>query len=79
MGGRLADVILAGMFAGTLLGVGFSAYLTFLEPFVIGATCMWCIASALTMLALLWLVAGPGREAWVRLRGHRASLRGRPV
>ncbi len=33
----------------------FSAYLTFLEPFVIGATCVWCITSALLMLALLWL------------------------
>jgi len=38
-------------------GVLFSTYLTFLEPFVIGASCVWCLTSAVTMLALLWLVA----------------------
>ncbi len=36
-------------------GTVFSAYLTFLEPFVIGAVCMWCITSALIMTALLFL------------------------
>jgi uncharacterized membrane protein len=35
-------------------GVLFSIYLTFLEPFVIGATCMWCISSAIVMTLLLW-------------------------
>ena len=34
-------------------GVLFSSYLTFLEPFVIGATCMWCITSAVFMMILL--------------------------
>jgi uncharacterized membrane protein/thiol-disulfide isomerase/thioredoxin len=34
-------------------GVLFSIYLTFLEPFVIGATCMWCISSAIVMTLLL--------------------------
>ena len=33
-------------------GLGFSIYLTFLEPFVIGATCAWCLTSALIMAAL---------------------------
>ena len=36
----------------TLLGLLFSIYLTFLEPFVIGATCMWCLASAVIMTGL---------------------------
>lgn len=36
-----------------LFGVTFSIYLTFLEPFVIGATCMWCIMSAVFMMQLL--------------------------
>lgn len=40
----------------TLGGVAFSTYLTFLEPFVIGASCAWCLISAVTMLLLLWLV-----------------------
>ena len=36
-------------------GVAFSAYLTFLEPFVIGATCVWCLTSAVVMLMLFWV------------------------
>jgi len=38
----------------TWFGVLFSIYLTFLEPFVIGATCIWCITSAVIMTVLLW-------------------------
>jgi uncharacterized membrane protein len=34
-------------------GVLFSIYLTFLEPFVIGATCAWCITSAIVMTLIL--------------------------
>ena len=37
-----------------LFGVSFSAYLTFLEPFVIAAVCLWCITSAVIMVLLLW-------------------------
>lgn len=37
-----------------LLGTIFSIYLTFLEPFVIGATCAWCLTSAIVMTLLLW-------------------------
>jgi uncharacterized membrane protein len=37
-----------------IFGVLFSIYLTFLEPFVIGATCIWCISSAIMMTLLLW-------------------------
>jgi len=54
--------------AGASVGVVFSIYLTFLEPFVIGATCMWCLASAVIVTALFWLSAGLGWEAWKRLR-----------
>lgn len=45
------------LFGLTLFGTAFSIYLTFLEPFVIGATCAWCLTSALLMLLLLWLQA----------------------
>lgn len=41
------------IFLSSLFGVLFSIYLTFLEPFVIGATCMWCISSAVVMTLLL--------------------------
>jgi uncharacterized membrane protein len=47
---KMAVLALWGM---CLFGVLFSAYLTYLEPFVIGATCMWCIASAVIMILLL--------------------------
>jgi uncharacterized membrane protein len=33
-------------------GILFSIYLTFLEPYVIGATCAWCLGSALVMTGL---------------------------
>ena len=46
---RLAAAALA------VTGAGFSAYLTYLELFVIDAICQWCVASAvlLTLLAAL--------------------------
>jgi uncharacterized membrane protein len=41
--------------ACSVLSVCFFIYLTFLEPFVIGATCIWCITSAIitTLSALI--------------------------
>jgi uncharacterized membrane protein len=45
-----------GRFSGLLLalaGFGFSAYLTYLELFVIDAICQWCVASAVLMTLLL--------------------------
>jgi uncharacterized membrane protein len=57
-----------GLFAMAFVGVLFSVYLTFLEPFVIGATCIWCLTSAVIMTLLLWVVAGPGTVAWKRIR-----------
>ena len=56
----LAAQALWGMaFFGTL----FSIYLTFLEPFVIGATCAWCLTSALIMTLLLWVSTNDLRRA----------------
>ncbi len=46
----------------TLVATGFSIYLTFLEPFVIGASCAWCLTSAL-IATLLLLAATPERRA----------------
>lgn len=57
-----------GLFSIGVLGTAFSIYLTFLEPFVIGATCGWCLASAVAITGLMWFSAGPAREAWTRLR-----------
>jgi len=41
-----------------LFGVLFSLRLTALEPFVIGHTCLWCLGSALSVTATLWLLSG---------------------
>jgi uncharacterized membrane protein len=38
-----------GGFLAALIGFGFSAYLTYLELFVIDAICQWCVASAVLM------------------------------
>ena len=72
--GRASDWCTAGLFALAGFGTLFSIGLTFLEPFVIGATCMWCIASALVMTALLWLTADPGMAALARLDGPAEPL-----
>src|SRR4051794_24674384 len=49
--GRFAALLLS------LVGFGFSAYLTYLELFVIDAICQWCVASAVLMAVSL-AVAG---------------------
>jgi len=48
--GRLLGLILA------FVGLGYSAYLTYLELFVIDAICQWCVASAI-ILSLLTVIA----------------------
>jgi uncharacterized membrane protein/thiol-disulfide isomerase/thioredoxin len=59
-----------------LLGTAFSIYLTFLEPFVIGATCAWCLVSATTVTAVLWgsspLVLGQSKKAGKRRAARKA-------
>jgi len=52
-----------------VIGVLFSIYLTFLEPFVIGATCAWCLSSAviMTLLLLLTTTLLTGADAPARL------------
>ncbi|MEN8216235.1 MAG: vitamin K epoxide reductase family protein [Pseudomonadota bacterium] len=52
--GKLANRGRLALFTLTLSGTLFSIYLTFLEPFVIGATCAWCLASAIIITVLLW-------------------------
>jgi uncharacterized membrane protein len=53
----------AGAFVLALVGTAASVVFTVLEPFVIGAVCLWCLGSAAVMTALLWLLAGPGLAA----------------
>jgi hypothetical protein len=66
------------LLAMTGLGTLFSIYLTFLEPFVIGATCLWCLSSALIMTTLYGLAHAPGRAAAAELRLRPALGFSRP-
>ena len=44
-------------------GILFTIYLTFLEPFVIGASCAWCISSAILMTLIFLASTGLAIEA----------------
>ena len=47
------------LFGVAAVGVAFSAYLTYLEAFVIHAWCQWCLISA-ALVALIFLLSIPG-------------------
>ncbi len=66
--GRASDWAKVALLGMTLFGTLFSVYLTFLEPFVIGATCAWCLTSAVVMTLLMLLTARPAFVALDRLR-----------
>jgi len=53
LGRRGPTLLLAAL---ATAGTAFSAWLTYLELFVIHAICRWCVASAAIML-LIWLVS----------------------
>ena len=55
--GRVAQIASLTLLAATFAGTALSIYLTFLEPFVIGAACLWCLMSAAVITALLWCSA----------------------
>lgn len=64
---KWADWAAVAQLAMSMFGLLFSIYLTFLEPFVIGATCIWCLSSAVIMTALFWLGLPEGTKAVNRL------------
>jgi uncharacterized membrane protein len=57
---RIAALALWGL---AWFGILYSIYLTFMEPFVIGATCIWCLSSAVIMTLLLWITTGSAKVA----------------
>jgi uncharacterized membrane protein len=65
---RQAWLILWGL---GIFSVLFSTYLTFLEPFVIGATCAFCLASAVTVTIILWTSILPARKALRKIGDSR--------
>ncbi|TFH37280.1 MAG: hypothetical protein E4G99_02935 [Anaerolineales bacterium] len=65
---RIADYASITLFGMALFGTLFSIYLTFLEPFVIGATCMWCLSSAVIITLIMLFSVDQGQAAMARLR-----------
>jgi uncharacterized membrane protein len=61
--------------AMAIIGTAFSIYLTYIEAFAIGATCVWCLASAVVMTLILWAAYGPAVRA---LRGSKSRRGSRP-
>jgi uncharacterized membrane protein len=57
---RFTPVVIHGM---TLSGVLFSIYLTYLEPFVIRAVCLWCLSSSVIITLLFLLSLRPMLQA----------------
>ncbi len=66
---RLSEVAPLIVFGLAAAGVLFSLYLTFLEPFVIGAVCAWCLTSAVIMTLLLLITLSPARRALSKIQG----------
>jgi uncharacterized membrane protein len=60
--GRLADYAPLAVHGMTIVAVAFSLYLTFLEPFVIKAVCIWCLTSAV-VITLVMLLSMPAALA----------------
>jgi uncharacterized membrane protein len=71
--GRLAGRLGLALCALAAGGVLFSIYLTFLEPFVIGATCAWCLSSAVIMTLLLLLSTALLFPAGLRVRPEKRA------
>ena len=62
-GDRPRNLAALALFGMVLIGQVFSLYLTFLEPFVIRAVCLWCLSSSVIMSLLLVLNVRPARAA----------------
>lgn len=68
-GGERQETLLLGLFGTSLVGLLFSAYLTYLELFVIHAICLWCVGSAIVQVFLFLLVI----LAWRRFQGDEVG------
>jgi len=55
---------LTALFTMALAGTLYAAYLTYLELFVIGAVCPWCLTVALSSALVLILTTGELRAGW---------------
>ena len=68
--GKITELAALSMFGMAAFGVLFSIYLTFLEPFVIGATCAWCLTSAILITIIMLLSMKPAKAAFYKFTSH---------
>lgn len=61
--------LLLALFGLSLAGVLFSAYLTYLELYVIYAICLWCVVSAVIMAAIFGLALLAWRQFSLQQQG----------
>lgn len=61
--------LLLALFGLSLAGVLFSAYLTYLELYVIYAICLWCVISAVIMAAIFALALLAWRQFSLEQQG----------
>ena len=66
---RQASLAVLGL---SLAGLLYMIYLTFLEPFVIGATCAWGLTSAVIRTLIVWFSLDDGLRAWQELASERS-------
>jgi uncharacterized membrane protein len=59
----LAGYAPLAVFCLALFGVMLSLYLTYLEPFVIRAVCLWCLASAVIITLVMLASLSPMLQA----------------
>ena len=76
---RIASFASLAIFLLALSGTLFSIYLTFLEPFVIGAPCAWCLTSAILMTILMLFTVGLVKAAFYKSAFHRTHFRSKAV
>jgi len=67
---HLAKIVI---FSLASVGTLYSLYLTYLEPFVIKAVCMWCLSSAVIMTLLFILNLNPAIHALKQLKNKNPS------
>jgi uncharacterized membrane protein/glutaredoxin len=65
---KLEKTAAIGYFGMALFAVIFSLYLTFLEPFVIKAVCIWCLSSSIIVTLLLLLGSPPAIQQFTYKR-----------
>jgi uncharacterized membrane protein len=53
----LSGMLTAALFTGTLAGLIYSAWLTYVEIWVLEAICQWCVVSAIITLAIVAIEA----------------------